>query len=150
MTTIYGHFTMALKQTKYSTHFIVIRNVYCLWSSRRYSSSTCYCGYNRWREGWGSFRRKSSWYLTVWVGVILSKDYAVLPSIQMFNTMLWCTCLLLCGVEVATSSINDKDSHQYHERSGSHFEMQVEASLQPIRINSWPECFMEWVAVFMT
>ena len=75
--------------------------------------------------------------------LLVSKDHAVMPSIEVFYTMLWCTCLLLCGVEVATSSINDKDSHQYHERSGSHFEMQVEASLQPIRINSWPECFME-------
>ena len=39
----------------------------------------------------------------------MSKNHTVRPSIEMFYTLLWSTCLLLCGVEwVATSSINDK------------------------------------------
>ena len=41
----------------------------------------------------------------------MSKNHTVLPSIEMLYTMLWSTCLLLCGVEwVATSSINDKET----------------------------------------
>ena len=60
----------------------------------------------------------------------MSKDHAVMPSIEVFYTMLWCTCLLLCGVEVATSSISNKETAtQYHKRSGNHFKMQVELSI---------------------
>ena len=42
--------------------------------------------------------------------LLVSKDHAVMPSIEVFYTMLWCTCLLLCGVEVATSSISNKET----------------------------------------
>ena len=40
--------------------------------------------------------------------LLVSKDHAVLPSIEVFYTMLWCSCLLLCVLEVATLSISDK------------------------------------------
>ena len=40
--------------------------------------------------------------------LLVSKDHAVLPSIEVFYTMLCCTCLLLCGVEVVILSISDK------------------------------------------
>ena len=35
-------------------------------------------------------------------------DYAVVPSVEVILTMLLCTCLLLYGVEIATSSISYK------------------------------------------
>ena len=35
--------------------------------------------------------------------LLVSKDHAVMPSIEVFYTMLWCTCLLLCGVEVISN-----------------------------------------------
>ena len=38
----------------------------------------------------------------------MSTDHAVLPSIEVFYTMLWCSCLLLRVLEVVTSSISDK------------------------------------------
>ena len=40
--------------------------------------------------------------------LVMTKDHMVVPSTEVFCTMLWCTCLLLCGVEVTTSSISDK------------------------------------------
>ena len=42
--------------------------------------------------------------------LLVSKDHAVMPSVEVFYTMLWCTCLLLGGVEVATSSTSDKET----------------------------------------
>ena len=40
--------------------------------------------------------------------LLASKNHALMSSTEVLYTMLWCTCLLLCGVEVATSSISDK------------------------------------------
>ena len=69
--------------------------------------------------------------------LLVSKDHAVLSSIEVLYTMLCYTCLLLCGVEVVTSSISDKKTATIITRGvGGHFEIQVEASLHPVRINS--------------
>ena len=38
----------------------------------------------------------------------IHRDHALVPSVEVFCTMLWCTCLLLYGVDIATSSISDK------------------------------------------
>ena len=40
--------------------------------------------------------------------LLVTRNPAVVSSTEVFYTMLWCACLLLCGVAVATLSISDK------------------------------------------
>ena len=76
--------------------------------------------------------------------LVTTKDHTMVPSTEVFYTMLWCACLLLCDVEVATSSVSDKATTTSITRGVGVISRSEWVHLcSQIRINSWPEYFME-------